>query len=486
MTSYPVPVLLFVAVVTLPLLLVSQTSLAVFESINCGSSHSYTDENFITWRGDDTFFEKGQSRTVMYLTSELMSTLRIFPTRKKNCYSIFVDHGEKVLVRASFYYGNYDSKSSPPIFDLHLDGNYWDTVNTSSYYLISREAIYVPEGNYTSICVAQIRANQLPFISALEVRSIDRNFYSHVDLNHALFLKGRYALGTNQTVRYPKDVCDRIWYPGYGTGLLNVKNEALAIDVSAAEEHPPEEVLENAVINSSTRETILLFTGLPPKEVSIYIITYFSEVQFLQNEIRSLQIYIDDKPFSNPIIPPYGSVVQVSITNMTASANSSFVLKATSDSSLPPVLNCFEVYTISDALTEGTDSRDGRNRYLNGYNLSGLLPDFSSMDALQIMNLSYNRFSGSLPTSLKDKNFEFDASNNCLSGTECSETPLPSGGDSSETPSPPQGPPGPPPPSSVYPYDFPMSGGSRKIDKLLMLLAFIQFSLLSLLLVNIS
>lgn len=191
----------FLLALALWVLLSTKPSLTVFVSINCGSSKSVTDENNIRWTGDDDYIQHGVSRQV-YLGSDPLSTLREFPTRKKNCYSIKVPKGEKVLTRASFYYGNYDSKFSPPVFDLQFDGNYWATVNTSSYYYVDYEAIYVAKGNFTSICVSQTKPNQIPFISSLEVRSLDPSMYSHVDSNHALNLQWRSAFGVNQSIRY--------------------------------------------------------------------------------------------------------------------------------------------------------------------------------------------------------------------------------------------------------------------------------------------
>ncbi|OMO86626.1 hypothetical protein CCACVL1_09544 [Corchorus capsularis] len=132
-----------------------------------------------------------------------MSSLRVFSNRKKNCYSIPVDKGERILVRASFYYGNYDGKSSPPVFDLQFDGNYWATVNTSgsSFDVISHEVIYVVKGDTTSICVAQTQPDQLPFISALELRSLASTMYSHVTPNYAMHMIRRAAFGATQTIR---------------------------------------------------------------------------------------------------------------------------------------------------------------------------------------------------------------------------------------------------------------------------------------------
>ncbi|XP_027357341.1 uncharacterized protein At1g24485-like [Abrus precatorius] len=531
MTSPPSLVL----TIALCVLTFLKPSLAVFVSIDCGSSESFTDENNIKWTGDDAYIKHGESQQI-YLGSDPLSTLRVFTTHKKNCYSIKVGNGEKILTRASFYYGNYDNKFSPPIFDLQFDGNYWATVNTSSYYYVDYEAIYVTKGNFTSICVAQTKPNQFPFISSLEVRSLDPTMYSHVDSNHALILQWRYAFGGNQTIRYPDDIFDRIWMPSFGILLSEIKSEASGFDISTAEDHPPSAALKNAIISSSTREYIQFINYLPTKELPIYITTYFSEVMKSAVGKRSIQMYIDNKPFSSPIVPPFGSVQEVYITNMTASANTSFILQASDSSTLPPILNALEVYTLSDKLTAGTDSRDVEGLlqlqmafevlvewsgdpclpypynwdwiqcttdvkprvialYLTGYALQGILPDFSSMNALETidfhnntiegaiphflgllpnlktLNLSYNRFNGSIPTSLKNKNIELDTTNNCLSGMKCQ--PL---SDSSNIlplspPSPPQlgsgdEPNNPSPQSELRAGDEPLGGGSIKISDL--------------------
>lgn len=160
--------------------------------------------------------------------------------------------------------------------------------------------------------------------------------------------------------RYPYDVFDRIWAPSYGIGLSEVKSEPSGIDTSTAEDHPPQAALENAIISSSTTQYMQFINRLSTKELPIYITAYFSEVNESAVGKRSIQMYIDNKPFLSPIVPPFGSVKEVFITNMTASAKTSFILQASETSTLPPVLNALEVYTLSDALTAGTDSRDGK------------------------------------------------------------------------------------------------------------------------------
>lgn len=176
----------------------------VFVSIDCGTSDSYTDDNLITWTGDDDNMQNGESHVVQtaYSVSPVMDTLRAFTTRSKNCYAIEATKGERVLLRATFHYGNYDNRSSPPTFDLQFDGNRWASVETSIDGLVYYELIYVVKGDYVSVCVAQTQPDQFPFISALEVRSLLPTMYDKLDRNYPLYLIGRVAYGANATIRF--------------------------------------------------------------------------------------------------------------------------------------------------------------------------------------------------------------------------------------------------------------------------------------------
>ncbi|KAJ0083438.1 hypothetical protein Patl1_30829 [Pistacia atlantica] len=287
--------------------------------------------------------------------------------------------------------------------DSYIDENFQAWMGDDD---LIQTAIYVVKGSEIRVCVAQTTSNQFPFISALEVRRLDSNMYNHVDAQYALFLISRIAYGANTTIRSPDDVYDRIWVPAaIGNGLTKVTSDALLIDVNIPDD-PPQAVLQNAITTSSTSESFLL--------------------------------YIDNKPESKTIVPPYGSVSELHISNMTASSNTSFSLVATDDSTLPPLINAIEVFLISDPLTDGTNSNDveglaslqsqlsllqewggdpclpasftwdwincstgGRPRvtalYLSGFDLSGPLPDFSSMDALQIIDMHNNSISEEIP-----------------------------------------------------------------------------------------
>ncbi|KAL9393234.1 hypothetical protein Peur_012519 [Populus x canadensis] len=368
-----------------------------------------------------------------------MNTLRVFTTLKKNCYPITADKGSLVLVRASFFYGNYDKRSSPPSFDLLFDGNHWATVNTSLDQLVYYEVMYVVKSDTTSICLAQTQPNQFPFISALEVRNLDSKMYGDFDPNYALFLRSRIAYGANTTVRFPNDSYDRIWVPArVGSGLVSVASDAILIDVANAPDNPPQEVLQNAITTSNTSASITLNPGFSDQDVSVYMNLYFSEVTELDaTQKRSFNAYIDNMK-SEPIIPPYGTAKEMS-ANFTASANTSISLVSTTDSKLPPLINAMEVFFVSDRLTDGTNSKDVeglgelQNTFsvlqeywsgdpclpspytweriscsndaiprvtamdLSSLGLSDPLPDFSSMDALVTIDLHNNSITGPIP-----------------------------------------------------------------------------------------
>ncbi|MCL7027459.1 hypothetical protein MKW94_021101 [Papaver nudicaule] len=192
--------------------------IAVFISIDCGSSSSkpYTDENSIEWVGDDQYIRTGEARNIiskeqMYGSDpHVMETLREFTTGRKNCYSIDVNNSEdnikveRVLVRASFFYGNYDNKSNPPTFNLQFNGNNWTQVRTSDCLTYAEVVYSLNHGNTITVCLAQTHPENVPFISALEVRSLDSDMYSYVDSNYPLLFMSRTAYGTNSnsTVRY--------------------------------------------------------------------------------------------------------------------------------------------------------------------------------------------------------------------------------------------------------------------------------------------
>lgn len=115
-------------------------------------------------------------------------TLRVFNSGTKNCHSLKGKMGVKVLIRADFFNGKYDRKSSPPEFDLQVDENDWITVQTTMdmeftwYY----ELVYTVPRDKMSLCLAQTHPDQFPFISSFRIQRLPSGMYKSLDPKHAM------------------------------------------------------------------------------------------------------------------------------------------------------------------------------------------------------------------------------------------------------------------------------------------------------------
>ncbi|KAK6926890.1 Malectin-like domain [Dillenia turbinata] len=430
--------------IALLLLFLRAVSASVHLGIDCGTSNSYTDGLGIKWVGDGAYVQSGESHTAKNSeVSSLLSTLRVFKSKKKNCYNIPGFQGIKVLLRAFFYYGNYDSNSSPPFFDLLFDGNKWATVQTVNDNWKNFDIIYVPKRQNISVCLAQINPNQFPFISALEIWSLDSNMYNQIDSSHALILNQRFAFGSHNRISYPTDPFDRYWAAFSSNGLVSVSNSASSVDVTQTKDQVPSAVMSNAATTSSKSSDFLVGTPISAQEVLIYLNMYFTEVQDLNSssDLRRFNVMVDNKVI-DVVNPAYQTALETTYANITASSKTRIVLAATSDSTLPPLISGLELFIITDQLsnsaTNTTDveglaslqegflvlkewsgdpclpaeypwdwvncTNDTTPRItsllLSGYNLNGPLPDFSSLDALQTIDLHNNSITGDIPNFL--------------------------------------------------------------------------------------
>ncbi|KAL4570985.1 hypothetical protein LXL04_017735 [Taraxacum kok-saghyz] len=408
-------------------------------SVNCGESDDCTDDNLIPWAPDETLVSNGDARVVQSSNqiSTVLDSLRVFKSRNKNCYSTRVTRGEQVLVRASFNYGNYDRLSSPPTFDLHFDGNFWTTVETSNDGPNVYEVIYVTKGD-----------------------------------------------SPNKWSTWSK-------------ALLSTKNfnnlHIKFVQWSSSQHYPPTGVFANAITVDSTTDSLYLGSVFPTS-TPLFMTTYFSEVSNLDitGETRSFRFYetttSDSQSISDPISPLYGTMIERQLNNYTVDSITNISLIATTNSNLPPIINTMETFNISGVLTDGTDSNDVAvltllqntfdvlgewsgdpclpapyswdwlncsnetpprvtSLFLDSFELSGEFPDISSMDAIQTidlhdnsldgeiptffgtmsnlqqLNLADNQFSGPIPTSLSENNkLKLNVTGNpsvCTSGKSC-------------------------------------------------------------------
>ncbi|XP_049933842.1 uncharacterized protein At1g24485-like [Nymphaea colorata] len=255
------------------------------------------------------------------------------------------------MIRASFFYGNYDGKSSPPSFDLQFDGNHWASVTTSLDTSLYWEVIYAPKRGNISVCVAQTSLNQTSFISALEVKEFERGMYETEDTDDVLRRWQRVAFGAKGFLRYPDDPYDRYWHPsGEIDGVVTVARDNMSFIKNFTD--IPGLALAHAITPASSNATILTVPSseMGLEENTYYYNFYFSEVleAAYQNKSRSFDFLVDGEKLNSngSIIPPYQSDEWTLYNHVGRSltAGSNISLVNTPDASLPPILNAMELF----------------------------------------------------------------------------------------------------------------------------------------------
>ncbi|XP_031486587.1 probable LRR receptor-like serine/threonine-protein kinase At1g51810 isoform X2 [Nymphaea colorata] len=437
----------------------------LFLSIDCGGTGNRIDGTGIKWVGDDGYIMTGKAAQVQNssIYSQELNSLRYFPSQKKSCYVIAgVATGKKHMVRASFFYGNYDGKSSPPSFNLQFDGNTWVTLHTSSTDAYYWEVIYGPKGDKISVCVAWTSPDQIPFISTLEIREFEPSMYETDDQEDVLLRRSRIAFGAKAWVSYPDDPYDRWWHPsGKIEGVVTVARDNMSFIQNFTD--IPGKALVHAITpaSSKARNLTVPTSGIFSEDATYYFIFYFMEVLRAASRKNSSHGYY-----------------------LTAGSNISLV--NTANASLPPILNAMEVFKVQRGLANGTNAHDVNalvmlqeqyqqlqlwagdpclpvgftwdwlscnaddpprvtELHLSGSGLEGTLLDFSSLTSLEIidlsnnslngqipnflgtfpslkeLNLAYNNFTGPLPTSLKgNKKIQLN-----ITGNKIKDDPIP-------------------------------------------------------------
>ncbi|KAK3409288.1 hypothetical protein EUGRSUZ_J01421 [Eucalyptus grandis] len=267
--------------------------------------------------------------------------LRIFPTGQRNCYTLKPNEGKgnTYLVRASFWYGDYDGKNQTPVFDLYIDVNYWTTVNSSSW--IYEEIIYTPSRDYIQVCLVNTSSG-VPFLSALDLRLLDKSIYQ---INSgALVTSWRLNLGSNYTYRHPQDVYDRIWTGQTYEKFQSVSNKT-AIETSTSDDafKVPPEVLMTAVQTQSVTANLTLRWSSDNSANDWLMYFHFVELQLQKKDIRELTVLVQNKVVKTVMLENQRPVTLSSSPIGGPSLN--LTIYATDRSTLPPLLNAVEIFT---------------------------------------------------------------------------------------------------------------------------------------------
>ncbi|KAK4784525.1 hypothetical protein SAY86_018893 [Trapa natans] len=328
-----------------------------FISIDCGAPNDYDDYGLgVYYKTDDKFIDSGENRQIstqhIYEYKEQRSkNLRVFPNGTRNCYTLQPDKGKgnKYLIRATFYYGNYDSKDQQPVFDLHIGTDYWDTVNSTDFFYT--EVIHIPKTDDIQVCLVNT-GNGFPFISSLELRWLDSSIYQ-VNFATSLLTKWRYDIGSSATYRFPQDAYDRIWSgKNYDFVPLNIR-ETTSLSNNNDAYKVPAEVLQTALSTSDVNSPISLYWNSNSNYTWV-IYFHFAELKdFPSGQLREFNITVNGNFLKNVTLEYLKPVTVAS--DFVSGSKINFTIQAIQQSGkLPPILNAIELFTIIKHLSTPT------------------------------------------------------------------------------------------------------------------------------------
>uniref|UniRef100_A0A7N0TW50 non-specific serine/threonine protein kinase n=3 Tax=Kalanchoe fedtschenkoi TaxID=63787 RepID=A0A7N0TW50_KALFE len=240
--------------------------------------------------------------------------------------------------------------------------------------------------------------------------------------------------------RFPDDRYDRIWEPTeWSNGVSYIStNESVYINNGF---NPPKAVMSTAVM-ASTSSGIVDQSSDTDEGSSQQYYTYFhfSEVQKLApNQTREFNIYLNSDEFLyGPFQPKYLGMTTVFSVNPHFTKRFNFSITGSVNSTLPPTLNAYEIYTYNAWPQLNTNVMDveamdaikssyGGGKIWQGdpcapqnYSWEGLTCSFQEFDPPKIvgLNLSSSNLKGAISVSISNlKSLEtLDLSNNSLSG----------------------------------------------------------------------
>ncbi|XP_065016596.1 LRR receptor-like serine/threonine-protein kinase IOS1 isoform X2 [Musa acuminata AAA Group] len=327
-------------------------------SIDCGFSGDYVyfdDRTHKIYAPDAEYIDTGANHEIdeSYVTGqpEQAQNLRSFPDGVRNCYTINdVTQGDKYLIRASFLYGYYDGGQQ------------------------MREIITLASSDYFSICLVK-SGDGIPFISALELRQLNSELYKDVNQSVSFRLSERKSMGLDQTIRFPDDIYDRIWQPGYTSCVAtyycrDVRQNSTVLTTTALVElgsddayKVPSAIMQSAAVSSDNNTLILSLSNGDDVVMApmFYVYLHFAELRAPKGTESSIfQLRV---PGSRPrlinISLEYLVARHIQLIYQANSDPSTFYLNLTRvPGSLPPLLNAMEAYYYVNVTTFSTDQGD--------------------------------------------------------------------------------------------------------------------------------
>ncbi|CAG7910522.1 unnamed protein product [Brassica rapa] len=346
-----------------------------FISLDCGlpaeelSSPYDEPSTGLRFSSDAAYIQSGQTGSIQpnresqYLKP--YRRLRYFPNGSRNCYNLNVEKGSKYLVRAFFVYENYDGLNIKPKFDLYLGPNLWSTIDFQEPEEDVRrvEMLHIPTSNSLQICLVK-NGTTTPLISTLEIRPVKTTIYETVSGSLNLYLR-TFFNKSDTYIRYPSDRYDRVWtsYSSYFRNEWIQIFTTLQVEVNNLENYydPPNAALTSAATPTNSNLPLMINWTSSNVDNQYYFYTHFAEIQELQtNDTREFSIVWNGEVLRRQFIPPKFSAFSLyrSSPSTCEGGKCSLQLIRTNTSTLPPLINALEVYTVIHFSQSETNEND--------------------------------------------------------------------------------------------------------------------------------
>lgn len=163
------------------------------------------------------------------------------------------------------------------------------------------------------------------------------------------------------TCRYPNDAYDRIWtnFPDELWEDLSVSPTVKSIAQNAYQ--IPFDALKTAVTQvNETELSIGCSTSRYLSTNQFYLYLHFAEIEELQpDELRAFDIYINEERWFEYAVPKYLRSKTIYSINPINETSIDVRLQKAENSTLPPLLNAFEVYVVLELPEAETYEQDG-------------------------------------------------------------------------------------------------------------------------------
>ncbi|XP_010523140.1 PREDICTED: probable LRR receptor-like serine/threonine-protein kinase At1g07550 [Tarenaya hassleriana] len=336
-----------------------------FISLDCGlpAHESPYTEPFtnLTYTSDASFIRSGKTGRIQKepggIYMKPYTVLRYFPDGIRNCYDLSIVQDTKYLIYAVFVYGNYDGRNSSPRFDLYLGPNLWKTIDLQRGDGAKEEIIHVSRSNSLSICLVKT-GTTTPMISALELRPL--RYETYISQAGSLKTLFRFYLSKSENfLRYPQDVHDRVWIPYFESDWTLISTTLNVKDSDGYELPRAATVTAATPANATEPLTIIWSLDAPNGQVQVYL--HSAEIQDLRaNETREFSISESDKLYDGNYSAKKLEM-ETQFNSLPAKCDGGVCrlkLVRTQRSTLPPSLNAIEVYSVIEFPQSETDQND--------------------------------------------------------------------------------------------------------------------------------